>query len=315
MNQKIVDMIAKIALKGAGKSYHRNLYETLLDVALEGLGIKTGPKNGFDRRLAILEFVDLKGRGKTKYQDYYESLLQIALRGMNIGIGSEVENSGEIAVLEFVEKKMTITKSPTLFDVGANLGKYSRLLLKTFRNREPKIFSFEPSKKTFLELKRNCRDKKITLENFGFSDEKCRAKMYYEAETSGLASLYKRRLDFVGINLDMKEEIELHAIDDYCKEKNIKKIDFLKLDVEGNEYHALKGAKKMLRDKAINFIQFEFGGCNIDSRTFFQDFFYLLRDNYKIYRILDDGLREIKEYKVIYELFSTTNFLAELKKF
>lgn len=66
----------------------------------------------------------------------------------------------------------------------------------------------------------------------------------------------------------------------------------------------------MICNNKIEVIQFEFGGCNIDSRTYFQDFYYLLKDNYKIYRILKNGLIEIKSYKEIYEIFITINYLA-----
>ena len=66
-------------------------------------------------------------------------------------------------------------------------------------------------------------------------------------------------------------------------------------------------------NKKIDFIQFEFGGCNIDSRTYFQDFFYHLQDNYKIYRILEDNIYELQTYKETYEIFITVNYLAVIK--
>ena len=65
--------------------------------------------------------------------------------------------------------------------------------------------------------------------------------------------------------------------------------------------------------KNIDMIQSEFGGCNIDLRTFFQDFFYLLKDNYKIFRILKDGVMEMPTYKETYEIFMTINYLAVRK--
>jgi len=85
------------------------------------------------------------------------------------------------------------------------------------------------------------------------------------------------------------------------------------MDVEGNELKVLDGALNMLASKRIRFIQFEFGGCNIDSRTFFQDFYYLLNKDFQLYRIVQDGLFPINHYKECYELFMTTNFLAELR--
>lgn len=132
-------------------------------------------------------------------------------------------------------------------------------------------------------------------------------------DCSGLASVYKRKLDHLGYYLNKLEKVKMSTIDIYCKENNIDRIHFLKFDIEGHELNALNGANKMLKDKKIDIIQFEFGGCNIDSRTFFRDFFYLLKDNYTIYRILKDGLFEISKYKEQYEIFDTINYLAILK--
>ena len=74
--------------------------------------------------------------------------------------------------------------------------------------------------------------------------------------------------------------------------------------------NALQGAIELINNKKIDYIQFEFGGTNIDSKTYFRDFYYLLNSNYKIYRILKDGLFEISTYKETYEIFSAINYLA-----
>jgi len=111
-----------------------------------------------------------------------------------------------------------------------------------------------------------------------------------------------------------EEKVEMKTIDCFCEENNIKRIDFLKLDVEGNELKVLEGAKGIIKSGNVDFIQFEFGGCNIDSRTYFQDFYYLLYKDYDLYRILKDGLFHIDKYKEIYECFITTNFFAVRKE-
>ena len=69
----------------------------------------------------------------------------------------------------------------------------------------------------------------------------------------------------------------------------------------------------MLESRAIAIIQFEFGNCNIASRTYFQDFYYLLEPNYRIYRILGHGLRPVRGYRESQEVFLTTNYLAVAK--
>lgn len=67
----------------------------------------------------------------------------------------------------------------------------------------------------------------------------------------------------------------------------------------------------MIDSGNIDFIQFEFGGCNIDSRTYFQDFYYFLKDNYDIYRIVKNGLRKIDRYSETCEVFLNSNYIAE----
>ena len=150
--------------------------------------------------------------------------------------------------------------------------------------------------------------------NFGFGNTNTFLTLYYNQDESGLASVYERRLDHFNIKMDLKEEIEIKTIDSFCKENNIAQINFLKLDVEGHELSVLNGAIKMLTNHKIDFIQFEFGGCNIDSRTYFQDFYYLLNKDFYIYRIVKDGLFKVDNYKEIYEAFTTTNYLAERKE-
>jgi hypothetical protein len=69
----------------------------------------------------------------------------------------------------------------------------------------------------------------------------------------------------------------------------------------------------MLRERRIDRILFEFGGCNIDSRSYFQDFYYFLR-NFgftQLFRLAPSGyLVPIPKYREIDEQFRTTNFVA-----
>ena len=101
-------------------------------------------------------------------------------------------------------------------------------------------------------------------------------------------------------------------IDTYCDERGIEQIDFVKMDIEGHELMALKGCAGLLERGHIRALSFEFGGCNIDSRTYFQDFWYLLRGvNFRLYRVLpDSSLLRIKSYTEQLEVFTTTNYFA-----
>jgi FkbM family methyltransferase len=251
--------------------------------------------------------------GKKKSQSFFEKLHKFALTGMHIGCGAIVEDgtSGEKGAIEYVAQREKTKDAIIVFDVGANVGNYT-ILLNSILNSKARIFSFEPSKETYKKLEQNTKKiQNVQRYNFGFGNENENIILYSDAENSGLASVYQRKLDHFQIEMNRKESIEIQTIDSFCSQKDITHIHFLKIDVEGHELKVLEGAKKMIQLGKIDFIQFEFGGCNIDSRTYFQDFFYLLKDKYKIYRVVKDGLYHIKNYKEEYECFITTNFFAE----
>lgn len=154
-----------------------------------------------------------------------------------------------------------------LFDVGANVSDYTNELLKYFTKRQ--IHCFEPSKSTYNILCSNIKNLLVTINNLGLSNSIGKQMLYFDHEGSGLASLYDRQLDYLGKQFGSSEEIELMTFDQYCVDRSIDHIDFLKMDVEGNELNVLKGAKRMLDENRITAIQLEFGGVNVDSRSFF----------------------------------------------
>ena len=67
-------------------------------------------------------------------------------------------------------------------------------------------------------------------------------------------------------------------------------------------------------NRAVRFVSFEFGGCNIDTRTFVQDFHYFFGNyNMQLARITPAGFwLEMGTYTELYEQFRTTNFVAYL---
>jgi FkbM family methyltransferase len=252
--------------------------------------------------------------GKKKMQLFFEKLHGIALIGMHIGSGANVTegSSGERGVIEYIAQKYKAKKTIIVFDVGANVGNYTILANKVLQEKS-KIFAFEPSKETYKRYKENTtKIQGVRHYNLGFGNENTNMTLYSNAESSGLASVYKREISHFQIQMNLEETIEIQTIDTFCSQNNIGYIDLLKLDVEGHELKVLEGAKEMIKSGKIDCIQFEFGGCNIDSRTYFRDFFHLLKKNkYNMYRIVKDGLYPINEYKETYECFVTTNFFAE----
>ncbi|MBQ7168831.1 MAG: FkbM family methyltransferase [Synergistaceae bacterium] len=245
---------------------------------------------------------------------FYWRLYKLALLGMNVGMGGDVKASGEDNVLLRVRDRASGTHPVTIFDVGANKGQYSANILRVLNGIETEIHCFEPGHETFRELSSSLGGReKVTLNNFGLSSKKSEGRLWYDKTGSGLASLYKRQLEQFGIDFEQSEAVKLDTLDSYIDGKNIAAIDLLKIDVEGSELDVLHGAGKALADGRIKAIQIEFGGCNIDSRTFIRDFWNLLHERFRMYRIMKDGLAEIRKYDERLEIFTCTNFYFELR--
>jgi FkbM family methyltransferase len=238
-----------------------------------------------------------------RFQKAWEMLFTLCLYGMNKG-PINIAISGE----EYLIKKLAseFPKDPIIFDVGANKGLYIEALLRHVPE-SARIHAFEPSSTAFASLQKLPLPNNVHLEQCGFSDEKKTTVLYSDHDGSALASLYQRwKFDF------RSEPVELKRIDDYCRTKKIEKIDLLKLDVEGHELFVLKGCGEFLHPEKIKIIQFEFGGVNLDSRTFLRDFFDLLTPRYKLFRMVADGLMPLDRYREQYEIFcATSTFVAK----
>lgn len=246
-------------------------------------------------------------------QEFWYNLYRFSINKMNYGPGSDYNSSGEKEVVNHIKKLYNPSEQLTFFDVGANVGGYTNMVLDCIGN-QALVHAFEPSAWTFEKLCSNVKSSQVKLNNIGCSEIIQTLPMYSNKEGSGMASVYNRELEYLGISMKETEQAKFTRIDNYCQENNVGHIHLLKLDIEGHELSALKGAKNMIDGGNIDFIQFEFGGCNIDSRTYFKDFFLLLHDKYDIYRILQNGLYKIDKYSEYLEIFVTVNYLAQLRK-
>jgi len=243
-------------------------------------------------------------------------LVDKLLRLMNYiigkGFGSGLKKKKEVSsVLKFTKHKSNFI----FVDCGANIGLYTEELISHIgENYEG--YLFEPSKSNYI----NCQNRfegnaSLTILNYGLSDQKKVSALYADFDGSGLASISKRRLDHFGISFDHSEQISLVAFDDFW-EQNLeqREIDLFKIDVEGHELSVLQGMVRSI--SKIHVLAFEFGGANIDSRSFFQDFFYFfLTKNFRLYRITPFGPLRINEYSEQLEFFMKTNYIAVNNRF
>ena len=245
---------------------------------------------------------------------FSQSLLLRGARGaeylMGVGAGSSVADSGECSVLERLERS---GREAVIFDVGANKGQFLRMAAEVMGTAPDSFIVSSRARSRGIACVRARADYPASrYSNLGLGRETGTRVLYADHPGSGLASLTKRRLDHFGVRPAAEETVHVDTVDNYCRSRGIGQIDLLKLDVEGHEMDVLSGAAAMFRRKAIRFVAFEFGGCNIDTRSFVQDFYYFFAEQgMRIARITPSGFWfEMRDYSEIYEQFRTTNFVA-----
>lgn len=240
--------------------------------------------------------------------------VRVLNHAMGIGSGGDFCNSGEFVVFDLLSRHC---QPPyCIFDVGANKGQFLKFTLEKTKGKDCRIHCFEPSRETFRMLTANSPvDPKIILNNVGLGKERTEMVLYYNAQGAEGASLTKRDLDHYGIRFDQSETVRIETLDNYCQENGIEHIHLLKLDIEGHELDALYGSRNMIAKNAIDIILFEFGGCNVDTRRFFRDYWHFFKDtNMDIYRVAPSGfLIKITKYGEEHEQFLASNFVALAK--
>jgi FkbM family methyltransferase len=144
-------------------------------------------------------------------------------------------------------------RAKVIFDVGANLGIYS--LTSAAINPEARLFAFEPTAAIAAHLRRTLEENDLNMITVV---EKAVAR------TSGTAVLNlwgSKAEGNEGMNFVTQEAvatesvtIETVSLDDFCKLQGIEQIDLLKIDIQGNEPEALRGAERLLSEGRIRCI-------------------------------------------------------------
>ena len=96
-----------------------------------------------------------------------------------------------------------------------------------------------------------------------------------------------------------------------CEERLIDHVSVLKIDAEGSELDVLLGAKQLLENQKIDFLQFEFGDAAISARVFLTDIVTLLHSfDYTVYKIMPKSLKHIVVGANLNRSYSCSNFIA-----
>jgi FkbM family methyltransferase len=203
-------------------------------------------------------------------------------------------------------EKLKVNSYDVIFDIGANIGTHS--IWWAFNKNAKEIHVFEPILKTYNILKKNVDINNLKdifkINNVGLGEKEERAMVSFADQlrnyiiNSGTASLKS-----VEDNAIANNTVQIITLDKYISNNFTgKKINLIKIDVEGFEYKVLLGAKETLTkfspDILIEIHEFLYKETKDDR------FFDLIK---KV-----DGLLNEYGYKMVEEL-SSMNFLYRKK--
>ena len=222
------------------------------------------------------------------------------------GIGSSSLNE-EIKTLGYFVRQLGL-KRIEILDVGANTGQYGMQALLDFPDAI--LHSFEPGTSAYRQLLLNSDSHpNWNVYQCGLGSESEVKYLHFTTQGSASASIIDQSQVY-GRELSLSRElVRIIKLDEFLLENGSVDPNILKLDIEGNELNCLFGAANSI-DK-FKIVQFEFGEINIDSRTYFRDFWnYFSSKGFEIYRIGRKGPIRINHYQENLENFSVTNYLA-----
>ena len=171
------------------------------------------------------------------------ALAQLGYSVRHVGEGSSVTGAD---MLEDIRVRLGNPASPTLFDVGANIGQTIDRFRVAFAS--PRIISFEPSPNTFRRLRQSHgHHAGVQLEQLAMGDAEGPAVFYVTHDHSVNDSLLAPRFD----DRSGEAVVQVRTVDGYCASTGIDAVDLLKIDAQGYDLKVVEGASRMLSMRQI----------------------------------------------------------------
>ncbi len=206
--------------------------------------------------------------------------------------GVEEEDRGQVKLLKELLKPHHV-----FFDVGANIGVISMIAANIVA--EGRVHAFEPSDHHLEKLHQNLRAndfQNVVVNPYALANGNGSHKIHIpeydedEIHNTGRASLNRDN----ELQVDFRtEEIITRQMDSYVDEQTINRIDFIKIDVEGEELNVLRGGQETIERFSPD-VMMELNKHHLDraGETPEDVLSYWDKQDYSVYRIGYNG--EIK---------------------
>lgn len=168
----------------------------------------------------------------------------------------------DIALTNFILKNLGAGMN--VVDIGANLG-YITVLMGYKVEGIGKVTAYEASPKNFSFLEQNVKMnylRHVDIHNLAIYSQESNITLYEPTIFMGSGSTKKEIVDSFKVNapFDTLSAVEIPAvtIDSHLAQlANSRKIDFMKMDIEGGEYQAFLGMANLIENDKISVISFE----------------------------------------------------------
>lgn len=153
------------------------------------------------------------------------------------------------------------SQQPVILDVGAETGRTVANYRKVFPSA--RIFAFEPTPARVVELReRFAADALVTVVAAAVGASGGSAVLHVNRfeQTNSLLPTDDAGASFWGsdvLETDREVEVRVVALDDFCREQGVDRVDVLKIDVQGAEMEVLEGARTLLERHAVSVVEFE----------------------------------------------------------
>jgi len=155
-------------------------------------------------------------------------------------------NLREIYVRNIYEEYYKLKKGDIVVDLGANMGLFTVKAAKAVGD-EGIVIAIEPEVDNLRFLERNVMENEVgnvVIVPKGVWSGKDRLKLFISGFTGHHSLLHcEDKNRFV--------EVEVDTVDNILRELGVKKVDFIKMDIEGAEIEACKGMKQTLKDNDV----------------------------------------------------------------
>lgn len=192
---------------------------------------------------------------------------------------NDPQSNGELMVQKQLLKYFEGAEALCIFDVGANIGEWSRSLVQQASPSQAlKVYAFEPFPGTMKTLKQNLSswqiEDRVDPQPFAMSSENGSHSFFSLGDNIGVNGFYPVKRENTGQSI----EVQRRRLDDFCKEQEISRIHLLKIDTEGHDMEVLLGAKESLKSGVIEAVQFEYNWRWIHARHYLRDAFSLAQE-------------------------------------